>query len=70
MKKIASLSLLLALLSVLTFAQEYSYNYGKVTDNEHSMKIYKPDSTISTVTFYKNVIAKHSYKIDNFYNRI
>lgn len=66
MKKRVFLFLLLTLSSVLTFAQEYTYNYGKVTDNELSMKVYKPDSTTSAVTIYKNVIAKYSYKRERF----
>ena len=66
MKKYVSLFLFLALSSILTFAQKYSYNYGKVTDNELSMKVYKPDSTTSAIIIYKNVIAKYIYKREHF----
>lgn len=66
MRRIAILFLLFIMPISVIFAQEYNYNYDKITSNEVSMKTYKPDTTASAVTIYKNVIAKYEYKKDAF----
>jgi hypothetical protein len=66
MRRIAILFLLFIMPIGVIFAQEYNYNYDKVTSDEVSMKTYKPDTTTSAVTIYKNVIARYEYKKDAF----
>lgn len=66
MKKTVT-SLLLVIISIFTVsAQEYNYNYGKVTDNEVSMKEYQPDLAAPAVVIYKNITAKYDYKKNGF----
>lgn len=65
------MKLILILLSYLILsshsisAQEFSYNYGKVTADELNMKICKLDSTAKAVTIYKNIIANYKYTSKN-----
>jgi len=66
MKRFINLLLFIILPTFFISAQEYNYNYGNITDNELSMKTYKPDSTASAVTIYKNLIAKYKYKSNKF----
>ena len=66
MKEAATLFLFFISSITALFAQEYNFNYGKITDNEISMKTCKLDTNASAVVVYKNLIAKYNYKNDGF----
>lgn len=66
MKKAVTIFLFFISFITAVFAQEYNFNYGKITDNELSMKTCKLDQNASAVVIYKNLIAKYNYKNDGF----
>lgn len=66
MKKNAVLFLLFLSVHLFTSAQDFNYNYGKITDNELSMTSYQGDASAPAVVIYKNITAKYAYKKDGF----
>ena len=65
MKRILTL-FFIALPAMLLSAQEYNFKYGKVTNNEVTMKSYQKDTTASAVTIYKNVDISYEYGAKGF----
>jgi len=66
MKKIITALLFIALPAIYLSAQEYKFNYGKVTKDEVSMTSYQKDTTASAVTIYKNAYASYNYGVNGF----